>query len=405
MIVLCNSIIYITPFEDGNNYEINLNNIELYEFDNFNNQLEQNTEHQHIETVECEEKSLQSIDEETLNTPSTIISPITENQNIEVVEYEKDIHNNLQNDGRKRNRVSNPNSWSRNETKIKRLKGESYIGYRRKEKDNTFNILHDTPREGRNLGPPCQSKVCEKWKTRFCLDIKNEERLDIFKNFWSMTSWREKQIFVLSLVEKVIPKQRTTESATSRRNGSYFYYLKIGNDKLGVCKQMFLSTLGIKENTLRYWLEYKNQYGSQAPRYYVREEVGIEDEEIYSLVNETNKHITGNSRRAIKHKNNYLNTFFDKLPKLPSHYCRKSSRKLYLQTEIKSITQLYNIYFSECKTDNEKPLCRKAFDNIFFQKNLSIFSPKKDQCDKCCQYNLKNLPEEELTELSTKCTF
>lgn len=39
---------------------------------------------------------------------------------------------------------------------------------------------------------------------------------------------------------------------------------------------MFLSTLGIKENTLKYWLEYKNHYGSQAPRY-VRKEVGIED--------------------------------------------------------------------------------------------------------------------------------
>lgn len=68
---------------------------------------------------------------------------------------------------------------------------------------------------------------------------KNEDRLDIFKNFWSMTSWTEKQIFVLSLVEKVIPKQRTTESTTSRRNGSYFYYLKVGNDKLGVCNKCF----------------------------------------------------------------------------------------------------------------------------------------------------------------------
>ncbi|KAF0755768.1 Uncharacterized protein FWK35_00026893, partial [Aphis craccivora] len=52
----------------------------------------------------------------------------------------------------------------------------------------------------------------------------------------------------------------------------------------------------------------------------------------------------------------------------------------------------------ECKSDNEKPLCQKAFDNIFFKKNLSIFSPKKDQCDKCCQYNLKNLPEEDTNE-------
>lgn len=88
----------ITPFEDGNDYEINLNNIELYEFDNFNKQLEHNTEQQNVETIVCEEKSSQSIEEETLNTPSTIISPINENKNDE---YKEDMHNNLENYGRK----------------------------------------------------------------------------------------------------------------------------------------------------------------------------------------------------------------------------------------------------------------------------------------------------------------
>lgn len=156
---------------------------------------------------------------------------------------------------------------------------------------------------------------------------------------------------------------------------------------------MFLSTFGIKEPTLRYWLENKTQYGSKLPEN--TQELEIEDEDSELLVNYRNGHIKGNSRRAIKHKNIYLNTFFNKLPKLPSHYCRKSSKKLYLQTEINSISQLYKIYCDNCMTDKEEPLCRKSFDNNFSLKNLSIFSPKKDQCDKCCQYNTKNLPEEE----------
>lgn len=72
----------------------------------------------------------------------------------------------------------------------------------------------------------------------------------------------------------------------------------------------------------------------------------------------------------MKHKKIYLNNFFNRLPKLPLHYYRKSSSKLYLQTEINSITQLYNMYCDECKTDKEEPLCRKSFDNIFNEKNI-----------------------------------
>lgn len=33
--------------------------------------------------------------------------------------------------------------------------------------------------------------------------------------------------------------------------------------------------------------------------------------------------------------------------------------------------------------------------NLLLEKNLSIFSPKKDQCDVCCEYKVNNLPEEE----------
>lgn len=193
----------IRPFENSNNYEIDINNIEHFEFENVINTLgHYYTDSQNSEVIENED-----ISEETLGIPT--IYPINDavSQNIEVLEYEGNTNNNAHNDGKKRSKISNPNSWSRNTNKNKRLKGEPYIGYRRKEKDSTLIILHDTPREGRSIGPPCQSEVCKKWKTRLCLSIKPEDRLNIFNNFWSMTSWKEKQIFILSLIEKVIPKQ------------------------------------------------------------------------------------------------------------------------------------------------------------------------------------------------------
>lgn len=39
-----------------------------------------------------------------------------------------------------------------------------------------------------------------------------------------------------------------------------------------------------------------------------------------------------------------LNTFFDLLPKLESHYCRASTSKLYLESVWLTKTSLYNFY-------------------------------------------------------------
>lgn len=39
-----------------------------------------------------------------------------------------------------------------------------------------------------------------------------------------------------------------------------------------------------------------------------------------------------------------MKLFLDEIPKLPSHYCRQSSSKLYLQSDIRSHAQLYQLY-------------------------------------------------------------
>lgn len=53
------------------------------------------------------------------------------------------------------------------------------------------------------------------------------------------------------------------------------------------------------------------------------------------------------------------------LNQVPSYYCRQLTRKLFLQTEINSISQLYNIYCDTCKTNDEETLVRKKFVYVF----------------------------------------
>lgn len=116
---------------------------------------------------------------------------------------------------------------------------------------------------------------------------------------------------------------------------------------------MYLNTLGLKFDTVRYWLE-KHAHQSSAP---IRRESGddpqLEDELEADVI--LSGHLKGNSRRARKHKQEVLQRFFASLPRLPSHYCRKSSTKSYLQTDIRSKCQLYELYKLYCTESNEEP--------------------------------------------------
>lgn len=87
-----------------------------------------------------------------------------------------------------------------------------------------------------------------------------------------------------------------------------------------------------------------------------------------------------------------VTTYLESLPKLESHYCRSSSSKLYLEPMFESMHALYGEYKNKCDTD--KAASRKVFNEVFSEMNLSLFSPKKDQCDLCCGFEVGNVPLE-----------
>jgi len=178
-------------------------------------------------------------------------------------------------------------------------------------------------------------------------------------------------MYVNMLVKKVPVKQRKTEASVSRRTYTLFYFLKLNGDPLNVCKNMFLNTLSVGESQVHNWCSINE----------------ISTQQLQGTQSRPFKNNTGQKE--------FIELFFNKLPKMESHYCRKSTSKLYLEPLVQSKSQLYKIYIDECNVNGKTPVSRTYFSEAFEANNLSLFSPKKDQCDLCCGHGTGNISDQD----------
>ena len=87
-----------------------------------------------------------------------------------------------------------------------------------------------------------------------CPLITEEDREIIFSNFWKNLNWDERKVYVNSLIGSSDVSERTIEG-NSRRNKSLKYFLRKNGERIQVCKDLFLSTLGIGEKTVYGWIK------------------------------------------------------------------------------------------------------------------------------------------------------
>lgn len=262
----------------------------------------------------------------------------------------------------KRRKVADKNEWDRNKNKKLRMCGEQYIGYTRSK---TGSIQHNIKRPARKLGDSC---MCSSKK---CKQFSEIERQEIFDRFWTLT-WEQKKMYVRGLAQYIEKKRSYTQTA-SRRTGTIVYSLQLHANKLLVCKRMFMCTLGIGERMIRNWLTEPVQHGMPLPK---------------NQKNKTKKQ--ADDAKRVEFARQVVNRF----PKLPSHYCRKYSNKLYLEESFRNKTEIYNIYKEECTKSNELPLSIFSFNKILEENNIAIHLPKKDQCDVCCSHKVGQVEEE-----------
>lgn len=283
---------------------------------------------------------------------------------------------------RKRGRASKE-EWDQEKNKTKRLKGEEYCGRR---KNAEGKIVFDVKKGKRELKQRC---LCtDKNKKSFkCSTVTDEKRKTLFEMFWRL-NWGERKIFVNSLVDKKPVAQRKECNTDNRRNNSLTYHIKLNEDRVKVCKTMFLSTFCIGEWTVLNWVTSDEASGTSTQV--------IDDGEQNGEVT-TKRQSRKRKQAQEKLKRDLIKEFLDSLPKLESHYCRKDTKKLYLESKWQSKADLYRLYESYCDSKGKEGLKSSVctFYNIFEEMNLSLFQPKKDQCDVCVAFSAKNLSEEE----------
>lgn len=273
-----------------------------------------------------------------------------------------------------KNRKRNTESWSTTEEKLKRQKGDAYLG---RKKDVEGNWIYDVHRNKRQIKVRCNCKLSTNNKGLRCKSVSEDERKEIFTKFWTF-SWKEKRIYVQMLcdLKKIQRARDRKETEKSRRSNSIEYHFKVGEARVRVCKKMFLNTLCAGEWTIRNWLKKNSKTGNA-------KDDGSMDDNIVPVP----------KKKRREREMRSLQEFFDQLPKMESHYCRASSKKLYLEPHWKSKSDLYEFYKTDWCQKGINYVSKSTFKQLFKKNNLSLFSPKKDACDICAGHKTENIDE------------
>ena len=156
----------------------------------------------------------------------------------------------------------------------------------------------------------------------------------------------------------------------SKRQHTFRYQFKINGIMIPVCKKFFLGTLNMKEWSIKDWSKKTAATNTAAP--------------VQKVATPARSHGTQELYDSAK-------LLLDALPKLPSHYCRAKSDKLYLEPVFNTNTDLYKEYKLFCAEENLPVASLTTLKSVFKQMKLSYYSPKKDQCDMCVSYKAGNV--------------
>ncbi|CAG9826571.1 unnamed protein product [Diabrotica balteata] len=253
-------------------------------------------------------------------------------------------------------RKRNEKLWKKNVKKVKRLKGESYVGYR------------GIKVPSRPLLPaPCLNKQKHKCATL----ISEQNRIKIYNDFNNFTSNNDQRQFVSNHIEQKDKKRTTRGIENSRKNYTYVYSLTVDGIKLTVCREFFMATLNVTDAFMRSAINKRSSNG-------VLEK------------DKRGKHQPSN--KLPQDVEEFIRNHILSFPAVESHYCRKSSTKKYLDSSL-NISIMYRMYKELCSTKKDKTVSFEKYRQIFCEYNLGFFKPKKDQCRKCLTF--KNMSEEQ----------
>lgn len=324
--------------------------------------------------------------EENNSSSSDDINSGTESDKSRKVSYKKSEEEDNYIEKKRKRRRKNEQSNKRQANIDLRLRGQEYKGMDFKE---SGNYKEQKIRPARKMKNRCNHKSTtpkrpktkinsknDSSRTYLCANIDEDLRQTKFQEFWSLKSWDGKRAYICGLVDTRKPYKRRSNMGQSRKGNSFDCYL---HDKQGikirVCRTFFLNTLALGRDTFNRWLK----------------------EGLASTIGDDTREAEPNSKKNQKNKQMRQSVieWLEIIPKVPSHYCRSSSSRVYVESTFQSKRHMHSIYEEWCKTNDKKHVaCRVTFSNIMEDKKISIHRPRKDQCDTCYEYKIGNLSQE-----------
>lgn len=278
-------------------------------------------------------------------------------------------------DRKSRKRVRDKKEWKKNIRKRLRQAGQEYKSCK---------------------GDTVQAKIPKRncVNCRFkCLDNFSEEEVAlIHREFWQNTD-SEKGFFYDKTTDRFMVQRKRNRNVERKRTKTYsFNYYFVKNDKkIRVCKAFYLGVLSISQIRISYFYTHKRTGITTTP---------IQD-----------KRGSRTSTRILDEKRQVIRDHINMFPRIPSHYCRSSSSREYLERSL-SLSKMYDLYIEYCTENNLTPAKKWLYNHIFNEFNIGFHKPKKDLCEVCSEYDSKkqeaalsdDLEEKYRTHIEAKLT-
>ncbi|KAF9413687.1 hypothetical protein HW555_008133 [Spodoptera exigua] len=258
----------------------------------------------------------------------------------------------------------------RKQNKNMRLLGKRYKGHKVKKVDDITKLEEILKSDRQLKEKPCNHGAEKKSdRSYLCAAINDDIRNDCFKYFWQLPSWDAKKAYINGLIQARNILRRRTSSVVQKKSFGYDCYLpSTTGDKFRVCKELFLATFDLKKDMFQLWIRSNINISESSAETSFRR--------MYEVPNTSEP-----TTRALK--SDSVLKWLECVPKVPSHYCRANSSRIYVDESFESFTHMHSVYSSWCQDSNVDSVKRKKFQEILKEAKISIFKPRKDQCDIC----------------------
>lgn len=212
---------------------------------------------------------------------------------------------------------------------------------------------------------PCSNTKCQ----HQCKAWSESSRKAVFEHYWNLGDSMRQRDYIVAHVSEI----KLTKPKGKRRTTLKYRLDRDGESHL-VCKQFFLATLNIGERTVYYALGHQTSQRTAA-------------------MDRRGSHVPKNKTPSDDLK--FADDHIRSLPAVPSHYCRKSSSKLYLDNNLQNLAKVYRLYKAKCAQHQRVPVSQTTYRRLFHRYNIGFHHPKKDKCAVCEGYRL--LPKADVT--------